>query len=229
MFFGTMTVRINIILKSKIMKIDKVTEDCFATVMQIIESDNQDFLFRTLSQKNAKDCARLYVASLHLQGRDFPESIRTRFSVTIEDDSIFYNFYKRAASSGIGYNEIKELYESTDMPEMIWTNDNRSIDKKTNMVNPDIQDCGDISELLKKMNLQTLYTVLKPGSCPISNEAKTLRKEGANVTSYKIIINGKSVIISLIKNGNSYSYDINSFHCKDFETFNNEFKNKFMI
>ena len=203
----------------------KVTEDCFITIMQLVESGDPNSIFGITAERSAEDCARLYVASLLLQGRPFPDRVKiSRFSSTLNDSGVFFELYKKAAGSGIGSKEIESLYNHTELPEMIWTKQ----EKEETPIQVNDSSNGDISKILKDFNLPSLFTLLKPGACPLSNEAKTLRKNGAKVISYKVVVNKKSVIINVIKNKDKYSYDINSFYCKDLETFCNEFQHKFL-
>lgn len=203
----------------------KVTEDCFITIMQLVESGDPNSIFGITAEKSAEDCARLYVASLLLQGRPFPDRVKiSRFSSTLNDSGVFFELYKKAACSGIGSKEIESLYNHTELPEIVWTKNER--EEAPMQVNNSSN--GDISKILKDFNLPPLFTLLKTGACPLSNESKALRKTGAKVISYKVVVNKKSVIINVIKSGDNYSYDINSLYCKDFKTFCNEFRHKFL-
>lgn len=205
----------------------EVTEDCFIAIMQLVESGDPNSIFGIISERSAEDCARLYVASLLLQGRPFPDRIKvTRYSTALNDSGVFFELYKKAASSGIGGKEVEKLYNNTELPDMIWTKSEREEQKEE--VHVKDSSNGDISKILKDLNVPPLYTLLKPGACPLSNEAKLLRKKGAKITSYKVVINKKSVIVNVIKHQNTYSYDINSFYCKDLEMFSHEFIHKFM-
>ena len=211
------------------MKLKELNEECFVTVMRIIESNKPDLLFNVLSNNNAENCARLYVASLLLRDKGFPDVIKSRYSNIVNEESdMFFVLYKKASDSGMGYNEIKTLYETSSLPEMIRTKDERNDRHQENKKDFDNINFETITDIIEKFGLSDSYTVLKQGSCPLSNEAKAMRKNGAIVSSYKIIVNGTSVIITIINDNNEYSYDINSFHCKDVKTFCEEFTHKFL-
>ena len=201
-----------------------VTEECFVAVMRFVESDNPSNVFKLISENGPEDCARIYVASLLLQGRDFPPVVRVSEYLTVLDDKgVFYELYKAASCGGISVSDVKSLYESSELPEMIWT----KIDDTPPQAAREKQEEA-IDRLLRSVGVDTMYTSLKPGGCPLSDTAKALRKKGATVKSYKVIINRKSVILNVIEYHGSVSCDINTLHCKDIDTFIKEFKHKFL-
>lgn len=201
----------------------KLTDDCFIAVMQLVESGNPSNVFNIISENSPEDCARIYVASLMLQGRDFPEIRKSSYSVSLMDQGVFYELYKAASCGGVSVYETKILYENSELPEMIWTKA-PDIPKQEEKV----EIKTDIDSLLRSMGIKPTYTVLKPGRCPLSTAAKALRKKGADVKSYKVVVNGKSVIVNIIASSGTFSYDINTFYCKDTKTFIKEFKHKFL-
>lgn len=201
-----------------------LTDDCFIAVMQFVESGNPSNVFKLISENSPEDCARIYVASLMLQGRDFPPVVNISEYLTVLDDKgVFYELYKAASCGGISASDVKSLYESSELPEMIWT----KVDDAPPQAVREKQE-ESIDRLLHSVGVDTIYTLLKPGGCPLSDTAKALRKKGAIVKSYKVIVNRKSVILNVIEYHGSVSCDINTLHCKDIDTFVKEFKHKFL-
>jgi hypothetical protein len=201
-----------------------LTDDCFIAVMQFVESGNPSNVFKLISENGPEDCARIYVASLMLQGRDFPPVVNvSEYLTVLNDKGVFYELYKAASCGGISASDIKSLYESSELPEMIWTKVDdilqRNIPEKSKET---------IDRLLDAVDIKPVYTLLKPGMCPLSDAAKALRNKGAIVKSYKVIVNRKSVILNVIEYHGSVSCDINTLHCKDIDTFVKEFKHKFL-
>lgn len=210
----------------------ELTKDCFKVIISLVESGKPEDIFGVISSVSAEDCARLYVASLLLQYRPFPEKIRvSRYSTVLNDSGAFFELYKVAACHGIGISEIEALYNSSELPEMIWTES----DENPNLVYPDpepepVKD-NLVNPLLiafKDLKINPAVTKLKRGACPCSTQMKKCRKSGAKVTSYKVVFNGHSIIINIADDKGGVSYDINTYFCKDLATFENEFKRKFI-
>lgn len=208
----------------------ELTEDCFKTVISLVESGKPEDIFTVISKTSAEDCARLYVASLLLQYRPFPEKIRvSKYSTVLNDHGAFFELYKFAACHGISISEVESLYNSSDMPEMIWT----EVEKENVPLydDPIPESSGPDSSLytaLVKLGVKPVFTRLKPGACPCSTQAKMLRKNGAKIQSYKVVFNGHSIIVNEVNNNGDLSYDINTLYCKDGDTFRKEFKRKFL-
>ena len=208
----------------------ELTEDCFKTVISLIESGEPETVFAVISNTKPENCARLYVASLLLQNKAFPEKIQiSRYSVTLNDSGIFFELYKAAACYGIGVGDIETLYNNSVMPEIIRTETVKKEPACDNSDNSNKNISADsLYSIFMKLGIKPVLTELKPGACPYSKQAKDMRKKGAIITSYKAIINGHSIILNIIKKENSVSYDINTFHCKDIIEFEKELKYKFL-
>lgn len=209
--------------------LEPLTDDHFRAVIQLVESGNPSNIFQVIKQCSPEDCAGIYVASLLLQGRLFPDKIRTAYAVRLNDAGAFYELYKAASCAGISVSEIESLYDNSELPEMIWTTvEDRVYDEET-VQNVSTDTSGnDLSALLKTLGIKPLYTKLKPGMCPLSADARRLRKKGAVVESYKVIVRKAPVIVNVITYKDSVSYDINTYHCKDASAFIYEFQRKFM-
>lgn len=208
--------------------IPAVTEDVFTAVMGFIESnDNTEILTvaKGLEQHMMPEiAAQTYVAYLKLTGRDFPKVKKTKYSVTIIDDSPYFAFYRVASCGGIGVKQIKELYDRTILPEMIITQVANPVTEpaptQEKEVNTDLPQ--DIAALSKVRGLQ--WFNVKPGGINmLSSEAKSLRKKGGVITVYKVIYKNKVSFINVIQYKGKTSYDINSFYCKDDDTLVKEF------
>lgn len=208
----------------------ELTEDCFKTIIILVESGKPEDIFTIISKTSAEDCARLYVASLLLQYRPFPEKIQvSKYSTMLNDHSAFFELYKFAACHGIGISEIENLYNSSDMPEMIWTDvEEKNIPLYDDPTSESSEQSSSLYIALEKIGVKPVFTRLKPGACPCSTQAKILRKKGAKVQSYKIVFNGRSIIVNEVNNNGDLSYDINTFYCKDSDTFRKEFERKFL-
>ena len=204
----------------------ELTEDCFKTIISLVESGKSEDIFNVISSVSAEDCATLYVASLLLQYRPFPEKIKvSRYSTVLNDSGAFFELYKVAACHGIGISEIENLYNNSEMPEMIWTEIKE--DSKPAEVSKD-SSTRSLVTALKDLGVNPVFTVLKRGACPCSTQMKERRKNGAKVTSYKVVFSGHSIIINVADNDGDMSYDINTYFCKDIDTFEKEFRRKFI-
>lgn len=206
--------------------IPAVTEDVFTAVMGFIESnDNTEILTvaKGLEQHMMPEiAAQTYVAYLKLTGRDFPEVKKTRYSVTIIDDSPYFAFYRVASCGGIGVKQIKELYDRTMLPEMIITQVANPVIEQVQEKQVDTDLPQGIVTLSKLKGLQ--WFDVKPGGISmLSSEAKSLRKKGGVISVYKVIYKGKVSFINVIRYKGKTSYDINSFYCKDDDTLVKEF------
>lgn len=207
-------------------KLKRLDEDCFIKVMKLAEAPTTADFIALLEGTSARDYARLYVAALLLQGKEFPAKVYTsKYSFTLQDPTVFFELYKRAVCGGISSAYMEELYDTSKLPEMIWTEDNR---KREPVYQVKPSEDGTFDELLLGMGVKPLYTVLKPGACPLSADARNMRKKGAEVTSYKVIVNKKAVIINAINYNGDMSYDINCLYCRDTATFKKIFAEKFM-
>lgn len=208
----------------------ELTEDCFKTIISLVESGKPEDIFTVISKTSAEDCARLYVASLLLQYRPFPEKIRvSKYSTVLNDHGAFFELYKFAACHGISISEVENLYNSSDMPEMIWTEvEGENVPLYDDPIPESSGPDSSLYTALVKLGVKPVFTRLKPGACPCSTQAKMLRKSGAKIQSYKVVFNGHSIIVNEVNNNGDLSYDINTLYCKDGDTFRKEFKRKFL-
>lgn len=208
-------------------RLKRLDEDCFIKVMKLAEAPTTADFIVLLEGTSARDYARLYVAALLLQGKEFPTRVHTsKYSFTLQDPTIFFELYKRAVCGGVSSKEMEELYDVSELPEMIWTNDDRTREPVYKTEQP--KEKKPFDELLLDMGVRPLYTVLKPGACPLSADARNMRKKGAEVTSYKVVVNKKAVIVNAINYNGDMSYDINCLYCRDTATFKKIFAEKFM-
>lgn len=207
--------------------IRELTDDCFTTIITLVESGDPSNIFRIISENSPEDCARIYVASLMLQGRDFPPVIEvSEYSTVLNDQGAFYELYKAASCGGISVFDIKSLYDSSELPEMVWTKTDRRARQSEEKAEKPVTAA--IDTLFDAIGINPVYTVLKPGGCPLSAAVKALRRKGATVKSYKAVINKKPVILNVAEYNGSISCDINTLYCKDIDTFIKEFKRKFL-
>lgn len=183
------------------------------------------FAYTLESEQKYETAAYMYIAYLLILNKPFPKAKKiTQFSKVLDDNSVFFPFYRVASSGGYTISVLRSLYENMVLPDMVITKKEEAntlyhaIQKKesSNMIN-----------VLKQYFSDLGYHELKPGMTPcLSNEAKRLKKQGAIIKSYKIICKRKSFFINAIFINNTVSYDINSLHCENEEKMIEEFKNK---
>ena len=208
--------------------IPAVTEDVFTAVMGFIESnDNTEILTvaKGLEQHMMPEiAAQTYVAYLKLTGRDFPKVKKTKYSVTIVDDSPYFAFYRVASCGGIGVKQIKELYDNTMLPEMIITQVANPVIEQAPIQEKQVDtDLPQGIVTLSKLKGLQWFNVKPGGINMLSSEAKSLRKKGGVISVYKVIYKNKVSFINVIQYKGKTSYDINSFYCKDDDTLVKEF------
>lgn len=209
--------------------IPAVTEDVFRAVMGLIENNDTTEIFSTAKnmelRRTPELAAQTYVAYLKLTGNDFPEIKKTKYSVTIADSSPYFAFYRVASCCGIGVKQIKKLYDSTLLPEIIITHvDDPVVIQTPEPVKPKDLPEG-IEALTKKRGVQC-SEVKNMGVLMLSTEAKAIRKKGGVVSVYKVIYKGKASFINVIQYKGETSYDINSFYCKDANALVKEFNTR---
>lgn len=203
-----------------------VTVDIFKTVMLLIEhNDKNEILLSAKAMemnRTPEIAAQVYVAYLKLTGRDFPEVKKTKYSVSIDDNSPYFVFYRVASCCGIGVSQIKDLYNNTLLPEIVITKMNDSIHYEESDERPDNGLPEAIADLSKIKGIQC-FKVKNNNVNMISPDTKVLKKKGAAISVYKVIYKGKVSFINVIEHKGVISYDINSFHCKDKDSLIREF------
>jgi hypothetical protein len=205
-----------------------VTVDIFKKVMSLIEhNDKNEILLSAKAMelnRTPEIAAQVYVAYLKLTGRDFPEVKKTKYSVSIDDNSPYFVFYRVASCCGIGVSQIRDLYNNTLLPEIVITkiNDSAHYEESDGQRGNDNDLPEAIADLSKIKGIQC-FKVKNNGVHMFSSDAKALKKQGAVISVYKVIYKGKISFINVIEHKGVISYDINSFHCKDKNSLIREF------
>lgn len=203
-----------------------VTVDIFKKVMSLIEhNDKNEILLSAKAMelnRTPEIAAQVYVAYLKLTGRDFPGVKKTKYSVSIDDNSPYFVFYRVASCCGIGVSQIRDLYNNTLLPEIVITKMNDSVHYGESDERRDNDLPEAIADLLKIKGIQC-FKVKNNNVNMISPDAKALKKKGAVISVYKVVCKGKISFINIIEHKGAISYDINSFHCKDKDSLIREF------
>jgi hypothetical protein len=174
-------------------------------------------LMPELKEYTSERAARLYVALLKVSGNDFPQRKQvSRYLYTLDDDTYFVNVYLIAAKGGISISTLRKLYDSSKMPDMIYTTVRRN-DEDVKDDSVEIEIMKDISE---RTMASTIKDILPEATCSklsntamLSNAGKRYRKQGAIIFSYSIVFNGYQAVVNRIKLKDKVYYDINSYHC----------------
>lgn len=212
-----------------------VTNKHFLWVIEALNSNISPGRLKQIASvmKNKEDIAGRYIAYLLLTGKDFPKEKKSRYAVTLCDDSPFAVFYLRAVSVGISISTLKNLYDTTEIPEMIYSS-----------ATPDFYEEQEVEEIEKpiKQNAsslqETLETLLKELNIPyVLEEHKSfVRSSDISKLSHKypmktwrvffkawrnFVINYSPIINGVDENG-IYHYDINGFFCDSIENLRKE-------